>query len=41
MAMHTGEIAKLANIDLKNLGAPPTKRDRILYELLRKPIHPL
>ena len=41
MAMHTGEIANLANIDLKNLGAPPTKRDRILREFLRKPIHPL
>jgi hypothetical protein len=40
MAMHTGEIANLTNIDLKNLGAPPTKRDRILREFLRKPIHP-
>jgi len=39
MAMHTGEIANLANIDLKNLEAPPTKRDRILREFLRKPIH--
>jgi len=39
MAMHTGEIANLANIDLKNLGTPPTKRDRTLRELLHKPIH--
>jgi hypothetical protein len=39
--MHASEIAKLADVDLKNLGARAAKRDRILREFPRKPIHPL
>ena len=39
MAMHAGEIAKLAHIDLKNVGSRTTKRDRLFGQLVRETVH--
>src|SRR6266487_6234649 len=39
VAVHAREITKLANVDLKNLRPPATKRDRMLRQFLRKLIH--
>ena len=39
--MHACEIAKLANIDLKNLRPPATKRDRMFLQFLRELVHHL
>jgi hypothetical protein len=41
VAMHAGEIAELAHIDLKNFWTNTTERDRMLGKFLGKPIHPL
>ena len=40
MAMHAGEIAKLAHIDLENFRVAPTKRDRLFGQLVGKTVHP-
>jgi len=39
VAVHTGQIAKLADVDLKNLRMPAAQRDRALRQLLCEPIH--
>ena len=39
MAMHAGEIAKLAQIDLENFGSRTTKRDRLFGQLVRETVH--
>ena len=41
MAMCASEIAKLAEINLKNFRASATEQDRVLRKFLRKPIHPM
>src|SRR6266498_646609 len=40
MAMCAHQVAKLANVDLKDLRASPTQTDRMLPQFLREPIHP-
>src|SRR4029450_8428995 len=39
MAMHAGEIAKLAHVDLKNFRARPAQRHRVFSQPLRETIH--
>jgi hypothetical protein len=41
MAMHTGEIAELAQVDLKNFWMSATEQDRMLGKFLGEPIHPM
>jgi hypothetical protein len=41
MAMHAGEIAKLAHVYLKNFRAPTPERDGIIRQFLSKAIRPL
>ena len=41
MAMCAGEIAELAQVDLKNFWTSATEQDRMLGKFLRKPIHPM
>jgi NAD(P)H-hydrate repair Nnr-like enzyme with NAD(P)H-hydrate dehydratase domain len=39
MTMHAGEIAKLTDVDLKNLGARAAERERTVSKRLGKSIH--
>jgi hypothetical protein len=39
MAMHAGEIAKLAHVNLKNFRSRTTERDRLLAQLARETVH--
>src|SRR5215471_21326054 len=39
MAMHAGEIAKFAHIDLENFGTRPAERERTLGKCLGESIH--
>ena len=37
--MHTGQVAKLAYVDLKNFETRAAERERILHKCLRESIH--
>src|SRR6266576_1660174 len=40
VAVHTGQIEKFPDVDLKNIGMPAALRDRAIRQLLCEPIHP-
>src|SRR5262245_30710160 len=40
MAVHAGEIAKLAHVNLKNFGACTTEPDQFFAQFVRETVHP-